>query len=185
MEDSNDNLFKRISRGDEKAFMEMFYNYRLMLYSVARKLLYKDQDNEVDDVVYGVFAWIWENRKGLPLDAPTIGGYLSSTTRNKCIDIKRHDRMKRSKKIGYQQYRENYFFNDQLDNKDLNRVMNEALFSPEIQPRAREIFLLHFVYGIKLKNVAKKLDIDYQTAKNQVYRTVRTLRQKLKPMLAN
>lgn len=177
-----DNLFNRIRAGSAKAYLEMLRKHEASLYSVAKSQLGKNTDFEVDDVVHGVFVWIWENKENLPIDA-NIEAYLIKTTRNKCMDVIRHTKTRRVHKAGYLEYKENFFSQQLLETKQLRQALSAAIYSPQISTRGREIFLLHFVDGYRLKDVAAMLGIHYHTAKNQIHRAVKVLRVKLKPEL--
>src|SRR5689334_1223372 len=73
-------LLRAISKGDEKAFAEIFHRYRNKIYSVAFRLTNSAQVSE--EVLLDVFLKVWAKKEELP-EVKDFAAWLFIITRNR------------------------------------------------------------------------------------------------------
>ncbi len=77
-------LVSRVKLRDQQAFMRLYDRYSSLVYSVALRILRREQAAE--DIVQDVFSQIWNDPGRLDAQHASIGPWLAVTTRNRAID---------------------------------------------------------------------------------------------------
>jgi len=95
-------LLAALMRDDEVAFTNIYKRYQPSLFEVSMKYL-KNEDT-ANDVVQSVFMWLWENRKDLTIDT-NLRSYLCTTTRNKILNVLKHENLTIQHSYRYAQQR--------------------------------------------------------------------------------
>lgn len=180
-------LFKRVQRGDIDAFEKLYVDMHPRLYAFSRKFI---DDNELArDLVQEIFSDLWENRQ-LTSIKTSVSAYLFRMLHNRCLNYIR-DKKVRDKYSSYMDIKlkeaELFFFDqDQESYKSIFFKEVEEIYKTSIQnlpEGCRQIFLLSRMHGLSNKEIAEKLDISVRTVENQIYRALKTLKENLKDYL--
>lgn len=173
-------LLNLLMEDDQLAFTEIFERYSTLLVNHAYKIL-GDQD-EANDIVQDVFLTIWNRRNELIIMG-SLSSYLYKATKNKVLNYIAHEKVVARYSNSISDFIENVYVlaDSNLREKELEAVIaKEIALLPE---KMREVFLLRKVEELSYDEIAAKLNITDKTAKQQVYNSVKILRQKLKSFL--
>jgi len=167
-------LISKIKKGDNQAFKLLFEKYYPGLYNFGMSILH-DED-EVRNLIQDIFLQLWEKKK--KLDVGSVKSYLFSTLNNKSLNIIRHLKIVHS-------YQKDLGRGDELVVKESdahNPFIREAIDKAikQLPTKAHKCFVLTQVEGKSIKETAKILDISDKTVENQLSRSRKTLRKKLK-----
>ncbi|MEN8226487.1 MAG: sigma-70 family RNA polymerase sigma factor, partial [Bacteroidota bacterium] len=91
-------ILKRISQNDKKAFEELFSDNYPSLYEYA--LFYVGNGQQAEDIVQDVFLKIWDSRKRLSIKS-SLKGYLYRCIHNQCIQYLRHQQVKQNHRASH------------------------------------------------------------------------------------
>jgi RNA polymerase sigma-70 factor (family 1) len=164
------NLNKNIlTERDLKGIFDLYYRSIL---TYANRFL--PSKAECEDLVQDVFVYIWEKQLTFP-DEISVKVYLYKSTRNRCYNIIKHQKVK-----------DNYFENAlhflEDDNLFLKQILEEEIVRQlhqaiEILPERKKEILKLSLKGLKNNEIAERLDIKLQTVKtlkSQSYTILRT-----------
>lgn len=87
MDNSSEDLLKRLSSGDKRAYETIYHNYYSRLHHFANEYL-NDHENS-KDVVQNTFVKLWENRVLLK-ENTNIPAWLFTVTRNETLSLLEH-----------------------------------------------------------------------------------------------
>lgn len=142
----------------------------------------KDIDDS-EDIVQGVFYYLWKNRKTSEIKGP-VKSYLFSAVRNNSLKKLNREKLKN-------RYKENILHETQrnsddtmtkLTNKELEEQIKKAI--EELPEQCRLIFKLSRIGGMKYAEIAENLELSVKTVENQMGKALKVLREKLKHYLA-
>lgn len=177
-------LIKQIQSGDREALKEIFLNY----YSVLTRFAYYYVNSQAiaEDIVQDVFASIWEERRTWSPER-TIRVYLYIMVKNRCLDFLKHKRVE-------DKYNEDWVhqsgthssntdvFSERQREEQLNKVVKQAIET--LPERAKMIYKLNRQDGLTYSEIADLLDVSEKTVESQMSRSLKKLRDKLKPYLS-
>lgn len=133
------------------------------------------EDSEIcRDIVSDVFGQAWENVERL--ENATVGSFLYSCVRNKCIDYLRHDQAARQ----YAEYLQEVVEDEEgLTPEEYEERMNNVKqIISELPPRTR--FVLEQCYfNKKYREVAEILDVTSSAVKKHIMKALAILRERL------
>ena len=169
-----------IKVGDHDAYTEIFQRYTKLLVMHAFSLL-GDQDT-ANDVVQDVFVTLWQNRGNMNLST-SFSSYLYTATRNRVFNKMSHEKVvaKYADSIINFMQNESALADEQVRTKELAAIIEKEISA--LPPRMREIFLLNKNEELSYREIAVKLNITDQTAKQQVYNAMKNLRLKLNSLI--
>ncbi|MCK5170550.1 MAG: RNA polymerase sigma-70 factor [Bacteroidales bacterium] len=174
---SDKKILSRIKEGDIKQFEVLFKEYYERLCQFAIKYVKNIEQSE--GVVQDTFYNIWKNHKILNIRI-SLKAYLYTAVRNNCLQELRT----RSLDIKYENYYKSHYVNesispaDELDAKELSKVVNKALNS--LPERCREIFKMSRYEGLKYHEIAEKLSISIKTVEANMGKALKHFRFHLK-----
>lgn len=153
-------LLTQVSEGDEKAFEELFFSYKDIVYSVA--IIYTESLSDAEEIVQEVFVRVWEYRKRL-LQVNEFDGWIRTVTRNRCLSAlkKKAIRLKREKGLPEFFSCENTTAEQRIRTKELQSLLGEAM--NQLSPRQRKIFELSRLEGMDRRTISKSLRISAAT----------------------
>jgi len=152
------------SADDPARFAEVYRRHGRALYGTALRMLRRPEDAE--DAVQDAFLAFHRTRPALPDDR--IGPWLSRVVINGCLD-----RLRRGKRWSSDPFEDTDHAVAPADGEtgmDLERAVGQL---PE---KARLVFLLHDVEGLKHRELADLLRLNIGTTKSQLFRARRMLR---------
>ena len=163
-------------KGDNQAIEDIYYELKDRLLLIAYN--YNRDKDICKDIVQDVFEKLFH----LPIEKrcryfgeshTSLIAYLSIFIKNKSIDI-RKTRTNRERII--QSIR--HTFNTESENSSLEKFIYDALkeMLNSLQPREKEILQLH-LEGYSNDEIAKNLDISYNSVKNNIYEAKKKLKE--------
>lgn len=175
MKESNtvNQLIKRVSEDDSKAFEALFKQYHKKIYAFALRLV--QSEHEAEEIVQDVFIAVWNQRKKLKISGFFLS-YLFGIARHKIYEYIQ-------KKIKHEAFIKYHFEN----NIDYAFITDEEILYRELEnkirkliqslpARRREIFTLSRLDGLSYKEIANKLDISENTVDTQIRNALDFLR---------
>ena len=169
---SNEVLIERLSKGDERAFKEIYTRFWKKLYAIAIRKI--DDSAVVEGIVQDVFLKLWERRYNLNID--NLEAYLMTSVRYACIN---HIKVS----ILHEKYELHAYNEDaelisnteqQLDLDDLMNTIDG--FLNEFPDNSRHIFRLHRLEHLTTKEISIKLKIPQRTVELYLSQVVKGLR---------
>lgn len=173
-------LLNFLKEDDQLAYTEIFERYSKILLRHAYKML--GNRDEANDVVQEVFLSIWNNRYKLELTG-SLSSYLYKATKNRILNHIAHEKVVSRYADSISNFLENdYVFADsQLREQELEAIIAKEIAS--LPEKMREVFLLRKVEELSYNEIALQLNITDKTAKQQVYNSLKILREKLKSFM--
>lgn len=168
-----------IITGDERALSDLFNAYYPELTAFARGYTYSHA--VAQDVLQDVFTALWIQRSGLEISS-TVAGYLYGAVRNRCLNIRRHEKLIDR----YEQSQKPEISNSAIQNPDVEAVLlAEAIESAveKLPARSREIFRLCREGALTHREVAQVLGITENAVSVSMSRTLKNLHDALKDWL--
>lgn len=168
-------ILTALMQDDEMAFTTLYKRYQPSLFEVSMKYL-KNEDT-AHDVVQSVFMWVWENRKDLTIDT-NLRSYLCTTTKNKILNLLRHENLAVQNDYAYAQERLN-------DQSWLEKMRHEGLLVrvreqiEQLPEQRRRICEMKINEGLSNQQIADALGISIQTVKNQYSSSIRNLKEQI------
>ncbi|RAJ88062.1 RNA polymerase sigma-70 factor (ECF subfamily) [Chitinophaga dinghuensis] len=172
-------LISMLKRGDVHAFDMLYSRHWSGMYQAAFYLL-RDQ-NACMDIVQDIFAWLWEKRDQLEIQA--VPSYLRAAVRFKVANYIRSGKI-----------REGFYTElagitmpsipgpqDFLELNDLKIVIQEVINS--LPPKCREIFLLSRDGQLTNQQIADLLQISVKTVEAQKTIALKRIRSAVEPHL--
>ncbi len=167
-------IFRKIKKGNKKAFDELFYLYYKNLCNYS---YYITNDKFIsEEIVADVFAKIWINRKKISI-SQNVKSYLYKSTRNTTISY-----IRKNKNIFCEIEEDTFLYPAELDTspeknikkeEEQRKIKNLLSVIPE---RSREVFILHRLNGLKYSEIADFLDISVKTVEKHITKALRILR---------
>ncbi len=171
-------LWVSLKSGDLKAFSTLFKVYYPLLHNYGLKLSnYNEQLTE--DCLQEFFLYVYEHRENLA-DLNSIKPYLY-------VSFRRHlfrEIKKASKMINYDE-KENFFVEinfsveDVIIQQEIDALKQENLAKllNELPNRQKEVLYLKYYSDLNIDEIAKVLEINYQSVLNLIHKGIKKLRQ--------
>jgi RNA polymerase sigma factor (sigma-70 family) len=162
--------------GENKAFSEIYNLHVTVLFAYGMKLC---QNREiVQDAIHDIFIDIYvnRNRRSKP---DNLRFYLIKSLKNRILRNLKKERKYSEEGDGvqgifYTEYSaETSIIEGELD-QDKIRLMTEAL--KDLSQRQQEILYLRFTLGFNYMEIAKMVNLNHDSVRKQVYRTLKKIR---------
>ncbi len=171
-------LWLRFKGGDREAFAEIYENYVGVLYNYGYHMA---QDSSlVQDAIQELFATLWQTRKNL---SPTtsIKYYLFRSLRRQIYRHKekeeRYEALPDTDKSAFVPFTfsaEALHIETETVDEQIKHLQNALLKLP---PRQVEAIRLRFFEGFELQEVARIMQMNEQSVRNLIQRSIRKMRQ--------
>jgi len=173
---SDDELVALMRRGDLDAFTTIHQRYYGILYSHAYKRL-PDRE-EIKDLLQELFANIWNNKESIQINV-NLQAYLYTATRNRVLNIYKHQKIKSHYLTSLTQFIENRepIPDETLRVKELLNLINTEVSA--LPSQMRKIFEMSRNADLSHREIAEELNISPLTVKKQINNSLRILRLKL------
>jgi RNA polymerase sigma-70 factor (ECF subfamily) len=169
-------LFLQIAAGDEKAFRELFDQYRERLFVFVWQLCHSVTDSE--EVVQDIFLRLWENRAKLnQVDFPRK--YMYVMARNRTLDLltKIAKDQQMIKEVWANLSQSGNFTENLLQAAESQKLINEAVaLLPE---KKQTIFWLSRRDGLSHQEIAQQMGLSVQTVKNTLTEILKQIKSYL------
>ncbi len=178
-ENSDSGLWLEIKSGREDAFDLLFKKYYVELVMYCRNTIHVNQEF-AEDCVQDIFADLWKYRNNISSNI-IVRSYLFTSVRNRIYKNKKKFKLslsfKRDDNFHFDSFFQNEFLGlsdeDLLRREKLNKIINE------LSERQREIIYLCYINNLTISQASVILKINYQSAKNPIFRTLTVIRGKI------
>lgn len=173
---SDADLIILLKHDDEYAYTEIFERYNEILLRHAYRIL-TDKD-EINDVVQDVFLTLWQKRSTIEFKISLLS-YLSVSVRNRIFDLLSHKKIMLKYAVSFNKFLvEGYnITDDEIRERELSKIIEKEI--EHLPAKMKEVFLMNKKDGLSYKEIAARLNITDQTAKQQVYKALKILKPKL------
>jgi RNA polymerase sigma-70 factor (ECF subfamily) len=165
-----------LKNDSERAFEKLFNRYSERIFNFA--FTYLKNHSECEELVQDVFVKLWQNRSKIDASR-NIKSYIFKIAVNSIYDLARKNKQKEIyQKILKDDYTqtEDSTWNEVVYN-ELTENLNNLI--DKLPTERKKIFKLSRVENLSSKEIAHKLNLSQRTVENQLYRTVKYLRQKI------
>jgi RNA polymerase sigma-70 factor, ECF subfamily len=171
---SDNELVRRLAKGDQLAFKDLYLKFHGRIYNFCFKLLANSE--EAKDIVQHVFITLWDQRESLDAEK-SIEKYIYT--------IARYSAYQNLRKRVYQQAAFVYFLNneEQLKEVTFDEVIYDELNSffekviESLPARRKEIFKLNRNEGLTYKDIASRLNISENTVDTQMRHSLQYIKK--------
>lgn len=173
-------LVERLSKGDEKAFGQLYQLFGEKVYHIARKMKLGHEDAE--GIVQEVFLKIWKKRANLDPEL-SINAYMIAIVRSLVI--------KKSKKearfFAYQKYKIPLISFEASGDPELELIYSDfhhisSDLIDQLPPGQKKIFILRNFENLSTDEIAEKLHLSKRTVENQIFRASKGIKEKLQKL---
>jgi RNA polymerase sigma-70 factor (ECF subfamily) len=174
-------LVALIASGDRAAFETAFREHYAPLVRFAEGMLRSREAGE--DIVQDVLLNLWRQRESLQVE-DSLKAYLYRAVRNRALNTIRNDRVRRQAVPHLiLEAPHGTSGESELIEGELETAARAAI--ADLPPRCREIFELSRFQGLRYSEIAERLGISIKTVETQMGRALKSLRERLAPLLAN
>lgn len=175
-------LLLRISRGDARAFRQIFNTWSRQVYTLCFRLT-KDAE-QAKDLTQEIFARLWTRREKLS-EVYHFKGFLTTMALNlirnhlqkKVLDPANEDYL-----VSY--FRENALSPDrEMEFKELQTIIQEAV--DHLPPQLNRSFVLSRMAGLSHAEIAQQMKLSPLTVKSHIARSLTFIRAYLEQHHAN
>jgi RNA polymerase sigma factor (sigma-70 family) len=174
----DEHLWKKLKAGDRQAFEILFRRYHKHLYRYAVKFC---RDKEMaEDQIQNLFLKIWVRKENLG-NVVAVKTYLWTALRRELItDMNREDKNLNQKNLAdrssarFSLSIEEFIIKSE-DADFRRRQLARAIDS--LTSKQREILYLRFYEGMSYQEIEDIMDINYQVARNYLYKSLQNLRE--------
>jgi len=169
-------LFRQIASGDERAFQQIFEQFRSRLLSYLTRITKSPE--EAKELTQEIFLKLWINREDLArIDSPEH--YIFVIARNKAVDYLRKaaldSRMRQRLWESISESREST--EAEIFADDSARLINEAIYKLSFQKQV--VFKLSRMEGLTHDQIASQLNISKNTVKNHIVASLKFIKNYL------
>lgn len=177
MKESTDTeLWTLCLQGDSRAFEAIYKRFYPMLYAYGVKLV---SDGElVRDTIQNLFVKLIQNHRSLSA-TDQVKGYLLRAFRNKLLDALDSEKIM-DDIAGYEEaFSADSLFHTLFTKDDEDTIREQRLMQAyrQLSRRQQEILYLYYISELKLKDITAALNINYQSGKNLLFRSLTKLRE--------
>ncbi len=173
-------LISHLKRKEKTAFDYVFHLYYSSLCAFCLK--YVDNEQVAEDTVQDFFVHFWLNITNLSIET-SLKSYLFSSVRNRCLDYKKHCKIKEKHKDFIVKTTDELEHSTEhfLAESELRQALQSA--KAKLTPRCREIFDYSRTEGLSNKEIAEKLHLSKNTVQLQISKALKVLREELSEFL--
>jgi len=175
-------VLSALKEGKETAFEMLFKTHYQALCQYAYSFL-NDRD-EAEEVVQATFINVWDNRDRIEIQT-SIKSYLFRATRNSCLNVIKHEKVKRQhaafELAGGEPTHENVA--QAVISTELEEKIYEAMKA--LPEQCRLVFQLSRFEELKYAEIAGQLEISIKTVENQMGKALKIMRSQLSDYLTS
>ncbi len=166
-------LARRVAKGDEQAFKQLFLAYKDKLYSFS--LRYTRSAVLAEELVQEAFMKIWQNREKLD-EGQCFGAYLFRIARNQLLNHLKRTACEASckKNIALSADRSSNPTDHFIISQEYEKIARQAV--QHLPPQRQEIFKMSRLEGLSHEEIAQTLNISPHTVKGQMHKALRSIR---------
>ena len=164
---------------NEQTFKNHYSVYYRILVMHAMKFV--SEMSVAEDIVQEVFMGILKLRR-IFNDETELRSYLYTSVRNKALDYQKHRNIELAFLSKVMDTGHRYQINDNGEEQFFTEEIYRRLFEQidALPPRQREVFI-KLMEGKKMREIAKEMNVSFETVKTQKERGLEKLRRELNP----
>ena len=139
------------------------YVFKIVNNIVGNSLPYQDKEEIASDVFY----LLWKNQNKISSD---IKSYLGVVTRNCC-----YSRMRKEK--SFVELNDNLYLDEKMSIDEIIIIKQKI---QKLDEKEKELFILYYVDGYKIKEMAKMLKMSTNSIKIKLYRIRKKLKEEVR-----
>lgn len=175
---SETQLWKEFIHGDQDAFASIYKLYNKSLYRYG---LYIAKEEDVEDALHDLYVKLYKSRNQLSEDIKCVKSYLIISLKN--ILLKKYNDKKSDLLINDVRQEEILFtsgttIEDTIIKREQSEIDSKLLTELQsyLTEREQEAVFYRFVHQLSYKEVAEKMDLQEQSAKNLVHVALKKMR---------
>jgi RNA polymerase sigma-70 factor (ECF subfamily) len=165
-------LFERLKRRDNRAYLQLFDTHFKRLHRLAASLV--GDAEQANDIVQSVFISLHETAHRLA-PGTCLAAWLVTATRNRALNHLRALRVEIRDRAAYLSLYEEADLLEYLDDETLLRRLHAAI--TRLPGRCRQVCEMRFRDNLKIDEIARRLGLSENTVKVQIHRGTRRLRE--------
>ncbi|MBD0255423.1 MAG: RNA polymerase sigma-70 factor [Cytophagales bacterium] len=169
-------LVQQVADGDERAFEQLFLQYKDKLYSFS--LRYTRSAFLAEEIVQEAFVKVWHHRRTLD-PRQCFGAYLFRLTRNQLLNHLKRIAFEAAyrKQVARQADTSAHSTDNLLLNAEYEQITQRAI--GHLPPQRQAIFRMSRLDGLSHEEIAQALHISPHTVKVQINKALKTIRRHL------
>ncbi|MCW0484219.1 RNA polymerase sigma-70 factor [Gaoshiqia sediminis] len=187
MSTGENEIFKKLQEGDEKAFEYFFKKYYQLLFNYAFQIV-RDQ-YIAEEIVEDTYLIIWEKRKEIALKGSFLS-YLLKSVYNQCLNHLKHQKVEDKYRSFFMHHMPSQEITDSSNSYPLSTLAEKEfeekleLSIGKLPEQCRRIFILSRFENKRNQEIAEMLDISVNTVKTQLMRALGRIRKDLRQFIA-
>lgn len=175
---NNQLIWESFKAGNKEAFAQLYNQYVQVLFRYGTKLC--PCDDLVKDAIQEIFLDLYQKRNKNNTNPQNLKYYLILALKRNLIKKLQHKRKAIEDQIDFDLKFEPVYSVESLiiedeEEQELKSKLNEAL--SQLPARQKEALYLRFNESLEYPEVAQLLEISVESARKQVYRALKTLRE--------
>ena len=176
---SDEELMKALSKGDKRAFDELYKRFYGQLLGYFKNMLWGDRE-KAEDMVHDIFAKIIKNPDYFDSDR-SFRTWLFSVASNMCKNEYKKQAVRKNTSTGVEEHRSISSSTNVLS--EVQDVQFQEAFEENLakmDEKHREVFALRHLEGLSMKEIAEVMQINEGTVKSRLFYATKFLAEKLK-----
>jgi RNA polymerase sigma-70 factor (ECF subfamily) len=176
---TDEELMKALSKGDQRAFDELYKRFYAQLLGYFKNMLWGDRE-KAEDMVHDIFAKIIKNPDYFDSNR-SFRTWLFSVASNMCKNEYKKHAVRKNTTIGVEDYRSISSSTNVLS--EVQDIQFQAAFEDNLakmDEKHREVFALRHLEGLSMKEIAEVMEINEGTVKSRLFYATKFLAEKLK-----
>jgi len=176
---SDEELMKALSKGDQRAFDELYKRFYAQLLGYFKNMLWGDRE-KAEDMVHDIFAKIIKNPDYFDTNR-SFRTWLFSVASNMCKNEYKKQAVRKNTSTGVEYYR--YISSSTNVLAEVQDIQFQQAFEENLakmDEKHREVFALRHLEGLSMKEIAEVMEINEGTVKSRLFYATKFLAEKLK-----
>jgi RNA polymerase sigma-70 factor (family 1) len=169
-------LINELQCDDEACFTSIFNEFYAPLVLYAFRIT--EDQHAAEDIVENAFISLWNKRNSLA-EIRSLNSYLYTIARNGCLSWIRKNRREKSRYKMINPVEEG-FERTALESMIYSETMAKIYSAMDkLPPQCKRVFILHYIEGKKIAEIAEELKISIGTVKTHKVRGIDSLQKSL------
>jgi RNA polymerase sigma-70 factor (ECF subfamily) len=176
---SDEELMKALSKGDQRAFDELYKRFYAQLLGYFKNMLWGDRE-KAEDMVHDIFVKIIKNPDYFDTNR-SFRTWLFSVASNMCKNEYKKQAVRKNTSTGVEDYRSISSSTNVL--AEVQDIQFQQAFEENLakmNEKHREVFVLRHLEGLSMKEIAEVMEINEGTVKSRLFYATKFLAEKLK-----
>ena len=176
---TDEELMKALSKGDQRAFDELYKRFYAQLLGYFKNMLWGDRE-KAEDMVHDIFAKIIKNPDYFDTNR-SFRTWLFSVASNMCKNEYKKQSVRKNTSTGVEYYRSISSSTNVL--AEVQDIQFQQAFEENLakmDEKHREVFALRHLEGLSMKEIAEVMEINEGTVKSRLFYATKFLAEKLK-----